>query len=174
MKKIRNLLILLMVFCIVWNGNSCLNVYAEEYPQVLIPEIEYLSEEEAAAYLEEYIGLPSGTLMIDELSFVCSINASPTSIEVSFVTDSNIGTASEIGVKQIYLQSREPDSTMYGSVLIGGNYYTTNADKYIGGFRMTNPEVGRVYRVKAKYYIIVDGVEYNFTYTTQDLTFSGK
>lgn len=170
MKKIASFIIIVTLIAAF---NSNLVVKAEPI-EVFIDGVEDMSPEEAATYIQNYIGVPVGTYALDELTGINMISFNSKTIEVTFTTNCNLGLAEEVGVKQVSIQTREEGSNMYGNVPIAGTYCTKNAVMYAGKYSITNPKVGIYYRGKQKHYIIYNGVEYSYFTYTSEIQFTGK
>lgn len=173
MKKARKVIFFLIMLGFGLVTANIKTTKAEEELEQVYLDLEYMTEEEAVAFLKDYIGLPE-TFSIDEINGTVNVVANSSTIDIGFTTTSTIGIASEIGVKLVYIQNREPGGNIYGSQIVPGNFYTTNSYGYMGGLTVKNPEVGREYRVKLTHYIIVDGVQYSFTFATDPLLFTGN
>lgn len=171
MKKIA-VFILVAIALIGINPGS--KAKAEVYEEVFIDGVENMSPEEAAAYIESFIGVPAGTYALDELTGYNTIKATKTAIGITFGTVCNLGLAEEVGVKQVSIQTREEGSNMYGNVPISGSYYFTDSLSYMGYYNITNPKVGLYYRGKQKHYIIYNGVEYSYFSYTSEIMFTGE
>lgn len=171
MKKVLGFIILLSV---ITGFQSNIIVKAEVYEEVFIDGVEEMNPEDAAAYIESFVGAPAGTFALDELTGFNLITYNETAIQVTFITNCNLGIAEEVGVKQVSIQTREEGSNMYGNVPIAGTYCTKNASGYAGNYSITNPKVGIYYRGKQKHYIIYNGVEYSYFTYTSEIQFTGK
>ena len=144
----------------------------EEVLQEIELDIENMTQKEAEQFLKDTIGLPEN-FSISELEGRISVIPTSSSIIITYSTTSQIGTASEIGVKQVYIQNRDP-GTYASSLILPIKSYNTDDTYFSGGVSVKDPTVGKEYRVKLTYYMIVDGVEYKFISTTDPILFTGN
>ncbi len=179
MKKINKIMLLTVLLSIGLFVTSPKTVKAEdlleeEVLQEIELDIENMTQKEAEQFLKDTIGLPQN-FSISELEGRISVIPTSSSIIITYSTTSQIGTASEIGVKQVYIQNRDPGGYTYASSLILPiKSYNTDDTYFSGGVSVKDPTVGKEYRVKLTYYMIVDGVEYKFISTTDPILFTGN
>lgn len=166
MRKCFKIMVAIVALCI-----GCLTegmiAHAEEQESIEyinIEDIEFYTQAEAMEYLENYIGLPNGTLPIsaDDVNPAVYVSTTATTIEVLFETTSMMGKASEIGVKSVYLQHAPQGESLFSNYLVPGTFYTTNASSYIGGYSYKKPVIGEQYIAKQTHYFIYNNVEYSY------------
>lgn len=90
-------------------------------------------------------------------------------VEITFATSST-ESASEIGVKNVVLQEKQPGGG-WKSIPIS-NHYARGTDDYFGGVVYTGAQKGRTYKVSCTHYAIIDGHEYTLNSQTGELVYN--
>lgn len=149
-----------MTGCFLLGG---MNVYAAEEGFIEIP----VEEIQVVA--------PSGN---EEISMTSSDSLAGCSLEIGIASNGvsltfatrATGTASEIGVKNVVLQEKQPGGG-WKSIPIS-NHYARGTDDYYGGVVYTGAQKGRTYKVSCTHYAIIDGHEYTLNSQTGELVYN--
>lgn len=121
-----------------------------------IPEIIYMTEEEAEYYAELYLS-DDGIVPYSSFTEVAlTIQKEEDRILVLYST-SVYKAASEVGIKKVMLE--EKNGLTWSALVKYDKEYRKNAYTYVGGFYFTAPTSGSTYRASGIHFAVLDGEE---------------